>query len=620
MSVFKVLTEFRFDVIHAVASSEQLQSAVGEISNAADNALMSFQRLGAGIVTQMGLGAGGLLGFLYEAINASEKFGATQRKIAGIFAANQDKIAGGPRTFLELMQASEHVMENIGSMARDLGLSGSALANTTVQVGAALMPHGLAGNNMSNAVEIGRRGLKAAQILGVPGESIVQPLTDLAIGRGQMNDQFTQRLVSDAAVFQQYNRGGQKGRSPLAAFNALPADERIKKLIEALKQFSSNASIVEANAKSLTQQMQVLKDSFSGAYSVIKPIGEVFATAGAKLLASINKYIGAHGTELAKNIASLIQSVFEDPKKLFVNLLQARELKKDVTSAGQLAGIYGGFLFIKEIMQWMGIKVPSVFGAFRTGMSFIFTQLGKFISVFSRFLIFVTGATNIFGAIYTVLNGVFMVAVEILKPFALLLGIFQLISRAWAIAKVNDAIAIAELMPRFVKAIADLKTAFFTLLDPFIKLFDATANFISPLFQLAHWMELLVWIVEGATTILITFQAGFQGLMFVIFESYTQLKSLMTGGGFSFAKIGDAFTAGIDDAIERNMTAINNGTGSLQNNITNIAKVEIRNEFKEQLEPDRIAFTLKEQLLKAATNRGQANGRSLQGNFATVGR
>jgi hypothetical protein len=63
------------------------------------------------------------------------------------------------------------------------------------------------------------------------------------------------------------------------------------------------------------------------------------------------------------------------------------------------------------------------------------------------------------------------------------------------------------------------------------------------------------------------------------------------------------------------MEAIKNGTGAVVQQTTNINKVEIRNDFKEQMEPDRIAFTLKDQLLKAANNPGQAAGRSLQGAF-----
>ena len=41
-------------------------------------------------------------------------------------------------------------------------------------------------------------------------------------------------------------------------------------------------------------------------------------------------------------------------------------------------------------------------------------------------------------------------------------------------------------------------------------------------------------------------------------------------------------------------------------------------QFKEQLEPDRIAFALKEQLYKAMKNQTQAKGSSLQGAFASA--
>ena len=44
--VFNVLTEFRFDIAHAVAGSKQLQGEIGKISEAADQAHYSIQRIG----------------------------------------------------------------------------------------------------------------------------------------------------------------------------------------------------------------------------------------------------------------------------------------------------------------------------------------------------------------------------------------------------------------------------------------------------------------------------------------------------------------------------------------------------------------------------------------------
>ena len=123
--------------------------------------------------------------------------------------------------------------------------------------------------------------------------------------------------------------------------------------------------------------------------------------------------------------------------------------------------------------------------------------------------------------------------------------------------------------------------------------------------------------MEFVRDTLVNAAATIQGIFFALAQTIELLKrgdfSELLGG----TSIVDAFQAGIGTFLEDFEARTRGPEGGLltAQNQVNINKVEIRNDFKERMEPDRIAFTLKEQLLKAAQNPTQAN----RGAFATTG-
>lgn len=139
--VFNVLTEFRFDIAHAVAGSKQLQGEIGKISEAADQAHYSIQRIGMGLVAQTGLGTGGFLGGIWAAIKAADKFEATQRQIANIMLSN--KLYEGPNAFKEAMNEASISLEHMREVANKFSLPSGDLVQFSKLVGATLVAHGL---------------------------------------------------------------------------------------------------------------------------------------------------------------------------------------------------------------------------------------------------------------------------------------------------------------------------------------------------------------------------------------------------------------------------------------------------------------------------------------------
>ena len=86
--IFRVVTEFKFEAAQALISSDLLINRVQGISNAADNALLSVERLGISFALQFTGAGGGILGILVKAITASDDFTQSQLSFATTIPVN----------------------------------------------------------------------------------------------------------------------------------------------------------------------------------------------------------------------------------------------------------------------------------------------------------------------------------------------------------------------------------------------------------------------------------------------------------------------------------------------------------------------------------------------------
>jgi hypothetical protein len=265
VNAFKVLTEFRFDVASAVANSQTLQGEVGKISQAADNAHFALQRVGAGLVAQMGLGTGGVLGLFYKAIQASDKFYQQQLKISNIFQSNG--LFSGADGFRLSMVASESALGRMAIAAREFSLPASDLANLSTQIGAVLTVKGLDDSSLDKSIDISRQFLKSAPILGVDPSMATQQLVGAISGRAELGSTLVQRLIDETTAMQPFS-----GRGGLAKFNALEPAKRLDTLTKSLAQFSSNVKVTDAIAESMSGQLRRLNDNLLSMFSILKPL------------------------------------------------------------------------------------------------------------------------------------------------------------------------------------------------------------------------------------------------------------------------------------------------------------------------------------------------------------
>jgi hypothetical protein len=621
--IFHILTEFKFEIGSALLGTKTLTGAVGELSQAADNTLFSFQKMGLGVVAQMGLGTGGVLGILHSAIEASEKFGATQRKIANIFLSNPDNIQGGAVSFMEAMQASDSIMTSIVHKARQFAIPASALTETVGAIAPVLFREGAAGKNLETAIDMSRGLLKSAPTLGVDPGLVQGQLVDLIMGRGSAGDRLSMRLASETQAFQEVlGKGGAggAGKSPLAAFNALPIEKRVDVLNRALLQFGSNSEILKANAYSLTQQLQVLSDTMKGMFSILRPIGSALADFIAPALARFNEMLQTQGSNISKQLGQMLRKVLGSPEELVENLFQVKSLRRDMDSASKVLSVAGITMGIGNGLKFFGVitKAFSPWIAVLTGSLQVFYDVWERTpSIATKVTMFTLGIGALIAALVA-----FPPLAGIVAVSAALTGFFQLLSRAEGIAKVTDAKKLPQLMEDLTRVTNAFMTTMGRALKPFTAVFDALAHFISPIFEVAGWIELLTDVVFKFTYALSFLEGSFSGIMEAIqtfMEYFTSTQMIGNPTGI-FDAVAKSFTDEFDRIMNENLSSLTDSqNGAVMNQITNIGKVEIRNEFKEQLEPDRIAFTLKDQLMKTAQNPTQAARRSFSGALAGAG-
>ena len=576
---YNVLTEFRFEIGSAMLGSQQLAGAVDKISAAADNTLFSFQKLGMGIVASMGLGTGGLLGAMGLALQVSDKFAQSQRDIANIITSN----TGDTLTWAQALINAENTMQNINKKAQEFSLSTTDLMTTTKQIGAVLLSHGLDDTSLGKSVDISRQFLKSAPTLGVDPQESQQQLVRAVMGNASGNDTLFNRLTGETIAGSPF--GGKGGTQK---FNALDPAKRLEVLTNALGQFSKNVNYTKGNALSLSGEMRILGENIRGQFSILRSFGDVLMIPVKQVLHGINTYLQGPGKQIIDSFSKMLSKSMENPRQILASLMQASSLKADISITGKLFGIIGGFNLLFHALKFLGMAIPSM-------TSVLITFAGS-----------VAVAGGVVAGLAYMLSGVFMFVARLIPQLAIMLVIFQLISRAIAYAKISDAEDMLELAPKMAETTRLFKVAFQGIFD----MFDELALLIAPLFKVSIYARAANWALNGLAYGLIVIRATIEGINSLLWQIIMQFNHFIVGGGIDWGSIASSFNRGFDKVMAEAYGGVQSGD-SIVKNVTNIGKVEIKNQFKENMEPDRIAFSLTKQLAKVAQNPGQSNGRTM---------
>ncbi len=607
MNVYSVLTEFKFDVAEAVANSKTLQDQLQKVSGAADAVQTGLQNAAMSMLGQIGL-YGGLTGAIYSAVKAADKYQQTQRSIANIFLSNN--MFSGPKAFEASMQASAEAMENMKKTARQFSLPVADFVTTAKLVGAGLVNHGLDTANMEKTIMLTRGYLKSAPMLGIDPGMAQGELMDMVNGRAHMSARLAQRLVNETAAMRPFGAGAPSGRiggmgvnSGLAKFNALTPEKRLETLTAALMQFGSNAKIVEENAKSLASQMQRLTDNITGMFSILKPIGDAILEPLKGLMLKLNLFLEGAGENVIKKFGAFLAGRLNDPTQLFADIQQMRHLKSDTAHAGEILFFSTVIHSITAALRFLGFELKG--GLINSGLQLLISGIKKFAS------------WGGFELIATTLGTLFSYLVrEVFPPIILAQSILQGISRGFALADVMNAQWLLENAERITDVIGEFKNAFGLILAPFRLVVDGIAMITSHLvshniawdltLDLLDRLAFVLKVIGEVIVFTLGVISGTMQMMMTIMDAITsrtlsKLKTLPSDFEMGFDWIWKKFHK-IPLDVDNSATS---------QKVVNINEVNINNQFKEQMEPDRIAFSLKEQLLKADANRTRGKGGSM---------
>ncbi len=634
---FKIATEFVFDAGLASAEVGGLQSKVKSLSDTADSAIGSLTGLGLRFAMEFSGLAGGMTGFISQAISASDQFTQTQLKFANIISSNMSSLTGHIDTFNDRMMTSQTIINDIVKDARKFGIPAKELAGYTAQMSAVLVSHGLAGENFKNARDLSRNLLKSAPTLGVHPGNVMNQLQNALLGRASMQGQLMPRLMQETEAF----KTPAGVQMTTKQFNALDMAKRMEILSKAMRKFSSDTDVLAANANTVSGMIRRITDLFSGLGSILKPIGDVILKPLIPIINFIINYLKTNGKIIANNLAEFIRPLIEEPRKFLINLMQLKELASDVGSA---AGITSFILLISHmglLLTWIGgtaiggqaIAMLSLLG---TKMP-ILASIGSF---FSKIIMGISaGAKGLLG------TGLLTVLTSLIAGFATLTILFQAWSRATAKLKIEKFAFWAEQAPLVSELMLKLKESFERFMAPINAIIEgwselfvvmrggnaASRVMLSIMTMIADVFEFLsikfIRIFAGISSIV----TGIIGLVANVLDVVGKLFDAFTSGnilsslsnldlGENLQDVADNWMKGYDDVMGKYVRRVDQEEeGGVSQRVTNIGTQNnsINMNLKSQMQPDRIAFTVKDQLQKMTENRRTSKSLVSAQGFAT---
>ena len=578
--VFTVLTEFQFEIGSAVLQTNTLTGAVDKLSASAENAMGTLEYAAASIIGSIGGAGGGILGILYSFISSADKFNSSQISLANTLQAPGE-------AFADAMERSEQTMERIGSIAKQFSLSGDDLLNLTKFVGPMLKTHGLAGANYEAAIQLGRRFLKAAPILGVdPGLAMGQMQSAVG-GRASLGDTLFQRLTAETS-----SMSGMTSKQ----FNAKDAKERLHLLNTALGEFANNTDAVHAQTKTLTGQMMLLRTQLTGTFSIFRELGQVIIQPILQVLERLNGFIELFGKQLVGHLSHAMKPFLKDIDTMYTSLRQISSLKKDVTTTSNLLGNIGKFVGLNALLVFFGIKIPFISAAL-AGLS------KGFMSLIGPIGATAAATTGVIGTLFALASSM----ANILLLAGLVVAFMQLFTKAFGYGLIKGAESIKKWSVYMSEIMSNTAGIFGVLYEAWDVLARLLGEALDPTKFLGfiNILQIGVILLDSFNAVLGGMLIYISGISLYYMEFMRQIKEFMSGdfGAFDRNKMNEAFDFGMQEVADKIFGKVKDPDGGgVANQIVNM-DVKMENHFKEMMEPDRVAFTIKDQLLKASQNR-----------------
>ena len=611
---FNILAHFKFEVGGAIASSRRLESQLDKLSSKAKDVQDQFKVMFFSSALQLTGGQAGILGILKNAIGASNDFYESQRKLSMVISGNIKhlKVLGSTSNkslhdFKKVMGISSSILAEMTEEANKYGIPMNQFVSTFNTLNPLLVPKGAAGTNFAQSRKLSRNLMMGANVLGMsPLEAQGQMMTIIEGRIQNPNQTLFSRLRQETDAF--------KGMTP-AQVRGFSASKRVDMLNKAFDQYLEKSGVLEAHLGDLGTQLTILNNHFKSLGSVLKPLGDVIRGPLVQALQEFNKWAGTQLKKTIKLISRELKPFVSSLEELYISISRLASLGGTFRAAKGLSSLFFIIFELGKYVPWVakqlakfGLVVGAGLGAALGGVLKTVFKTATALQGFRKLLGFI-------GAAF----------VSYMKFFLPILAIGRMLDAAKAKAATEDVKKFGENTSALAEKLIHLKREFQNIIAPISYLIKYLGESVSFLFQRSFWIEKVYNLLnkfgvsfenfgEGLIILFGTVEAGigilgsalielakivvpFSGQFLNISKAFSQIKDIKQyAGGFLVENI-EKHLKGFE-ALKARGRGVQDAPKP--ENIVNIGKVEIKNQFKENYEPDRIAVTIKETLLKAA--------------------
>ena len=533
-----------------------------------------------------------------------------------------------PTDFNAIMDLSESVLKRSISNLTSLGIAASDAKYTFSEIAALLIPKGAAGPNMQNVEKMTRNVLLGASTLNMSPAQAAGQIQTLIQGRAMEGFGIFDRLKAETEEF---------SKTTASSFNRLIRTDKtkgIEKINKAFDQYLNKTGRLEAHYKQLSVQLTMLRNKFQGISSPFLELGKTIRKHVIDLLMALNKMLDVELPKFAKGLSTIFRMIVRDVEWFYVQLKKTASLGATFEKSFNIAAFIGVLSVSLKFFGWITTKFVSllaVLGLINKSTSKFFFSLNAVALSMKAFSlsfagiskIFTFGFTFLFGVL-TKFRGVFFKLLLVvgtgilnfLTVFAAVFTFFRVFDSAKAQAEAMD-IKQFKLGGDLAKFAVELGIAFNNLITPFRMLIDYIGGIIAPLFSVSFWLQALQKalgqvgvasqnIVKVSDNIAKDIVGLFTYISVYVSFIVAHIKNILTHAfALDFQGLIENFNM-INQSLEkvmintlmkveeerRHQSVLRKEKPEVAQNLISINKVEIRNQFPENIEPDRIATSI----------------------------
>ena len=629
--IFNIVSHFKFEVGSAITNTGKIQSSLDKVSKTADRINNQFKGLAVSNALSITGGGGGIVSILHKMVDASEKRYKTELKLAAILRMNSKSMAQSIKDIDQGRKIGAKTIASLFQTSQKYGLPVDSMVGEFSRLLPLFLPKGAAGKkDFDQTKKLVTNLLRAPELMGVEPWVARAGLTGMLEGRMEPGGNVLfRRLAGETETLKPYQGiAGARKWERLAMKNQgqnLPVV--VKMVNKAFEEFFKDKKLTAAQLKTVSAQMNKLNNHFSAFSKILVPIGDVLRNRIVTSLMKINEWIGTHLTKTLKGFAPVIKFLISDFKELYIQLKKLSTLGGDFSKAkGKAFGLYVLFETVRFMKNVNFAPVKKM-------ATFISVTLPTAILTFLKKM----------GA-WKILKFLFKSVTHYMAWLLPLTILTRAISSARAQAKAND-------MENFAKGFTKLSSSFTDGVKIIAKISAMASSIIDPLgkalsflFQYTWWIQRIgkiskyIELNKGLDNMITLFVGGMFDIIHALnyaikaarlfSDSFPKMLgkaisvfSPATGAALSLLGMGKNgefknFSELIKDYQKTREKALGNmlldkqiGIGAeiekaqKAETVINVGTVNIRNNFKENYEPDRIAIAIKDVFLKAAQAR-----------------